>query len=94
MLTVVYILLFLLQLLGLVRGIRRNRGLGLLAVLDLAAAAAALGLMGYYDALSARGSMTGWAYFPEVFASLCAAAAFALMALAALVFYLIEKRKT
>lgn len=91
MLTALYIFLFLAFVAGLIRVFRRRRGFGWLIGLELLAAAASLGAMGYFDALSQREAMVGWAYFSEVFSSLCAAVCFGVLTLITVVLRLLRK---
>jgi hypothetical protein len=63
-----------------------------LTVNVLSAALSAV-LLWYYDTLPGYGIMPGFAYFPEVFASLCAAAAFVLLTIVTLLCWLIRNHK-
>jgi len=92
MLAIGYVLIFLLELAGLVRAFRLRRGFGLLVFLDLGIAAAALAAMKYFDQLSARNTAAGWAYFPEAFSSLCAAVGFGLLGLITAAVWLLRKK--
>ena len=91
MLTALYMILFLVLVLGLVRAFRLRRGFGRLILAELICAAGALGGMWYFDTLTARESMIGWAYFSEVFTSLCAAVCFCLLVLITAVIWLLRK---
>ena len=92
MLTALYVFAFLVLLLGLIRAFRHRRRFGVLVPLDFLAAAGALGAMWYFDTLSAREAMVGWAYFSEVFASLCASVCFVVLGLITLVLWLLRKQ--
>ena len=92
MLALIYVLIFLLALGMLIRSVRIKRGFGPAVLLDLVAAAAALVAMGYYDRLSQRNALAGWAYFPEVFSSLCAAVVFGLLALVGVAIWLLRRK--
>ena len=93
MLKVLYIVLFAAQVFGLVRCFRAGKGLGKLALCNLASVVLSGGLVWYYDTLPGYGIMPGFAYFPEVFASLCAAVAFFLLTLVTTLCWLLRKPK-
>jgi hypothetical protein len=88
-----YILLFTLEVLWLIRTCcRKGKFWPVLTVNVLSAALSAV-LLWYYDTLPGYGIMPGFAYFPEVFASLCAAAAFVLLTFVTLLCWLIRNHK-
>ena len=88
-----YILLFALQVFWLIRTcIRKGRFWPVLTV-NLLSAAVALFLLWYFDTLPGVGMVVGFAFFPEVFASLCAAAAFFLLSLVTLLCWLLRLHK-
>lgn len=93
MLIWLYILLFALQVLLLVRYVRRGTRGGWLAVLEICSAVLAGVLMWYYDTLPGFGFMPGWSYFSEVFYSLFALVVYALMMLITVPVVLIRKFK-
>ena len=76
MLAVIYVLLFLLQLFLLVRCFRRRSGWGKLLAVNIVSTVLAFGAMWYFDTLPGYGMAPGWAFFTEVFYSLCAGAAY------------------
>lgn len=93
MLLAVYILIFALQVFLLVRCFKSRAGWGKLLILDIASVVLALGCMWYFDTLPGYGIMPGWAYFAEVFYSLCAGAVYVLMTLICILCALLRKKK-
>ena len=93
MLAWIYAVLFAAEVFLLVRNLRKHRGLGLLLILNGASVALSAILMWYFDTLPGYGIMPGFAYFPEVFASLCAIAAFTVLTFVTLLIWLMKKHK-
>ena len=94
MLAVIYVLLFLLQLFLLVRCFRRRTGWGLQLALNIASTVISGGLIWYFDRLSNTVAMAGWAYFMEVFYSICACGGFFLLTLISTVGSLLVTKKS
>ena len=94
MLAFFYILIFALQLFLLIRCFRRRTGWGKLLALNIGSTLISGGLIWYFDHLSNTVAMAGWAYFAEVFYSLCACGGFFLLTLiSALGSLLVTKKK-
>ena len=93
MLAVIYILLFVLQVFLLIRCFRSRSGWGKLLILNFAASALACGMAWYYDSLTGTVALAGWAYFREVFYSLCAALVYGLQILIAFLGMMLRKKK-
>ena len=93
MLAWVYAILFAAEVFLLVRNLRKNKGLGIALILNALTTALAVFLMWYYDTLPGYGIMPGFAYFPEVFHSLCAAAVFTVLTFVTLLIWLMKKYK-
>lgn len=93
MLSWVYVILFALQVLWLIRAWRVKRGIGRVLVCNILSIGLACFLLWYFDTLPGYGLMPGFAYFPEVFCSLCAAVVFAVLALASFLCWLYHKKK-
>ncbi len=70
----------------------RGKGWGRLLVLNIAATVLAFGVMWYFDTLPGYGMMPGWAYFAEVFYSLCAGVVYFLLTLISALCALIRKK--
>ncbi len=80
MLIAAYIGILILQIVWLVSAWKARKGWLRLIVLEVVSAAAALGLMFYYDSLPGIGMMPGLTYIAEVIYSMLFTAAFAVMA--------------
>lgn len=93
MLSWIYGILFAMQIFILIRDCRRGGKLGWLLAGNLLSVAVSAFLLWYFDTLPGYGMMPGFAYFPEVFASLCAAAAFGILSVVTLLCLLFRKRK-
>ena len=93
MLAVIYIAIFALQLFLLIRCFRRRTGWGKLLLLNIGATVLACTLGWYFDTLPGYGMMPGWAYFAEVFYSLCAALVFGIQSLVTTLGLLLRKKK-
>ena len=93
MLAWVYAILFAAEVFLLVRNLRKHRGLGLLLILNGASIALSAFLMWYFDTLPGYGIMPGFAYFPEVFYSLCAIVVFTVLTFVTLLIWLVKKHK-
>ena len=93
MLKLLYFLLFAAQVWGLIRCFRVRKGLGKLALCNAASLLLALVLLWYYDTLPGYGMMPGFAYFSEVFTSLCAAVVFFVLTLVTTLCWLLRKPK-
>ena len=87
-----YILIFALQVFLLVRSFKSRVGWGRLLILDILSVVLALGCMWYFDTLPGYGIMPGWAYFAEVFYSLCAALVYGIQTLVAVLGLLLWKK--
>lgn len=90
MLGFVYIILALWQTVWLVLAVKNKRGWIKLLILSALSTVLAFGCMWYFDTLPGYGIMPGWAYFAEVFYSLCAGIVYLLVSTVALlctVFY-------
>ena len=93
MLSWIYFLLFALQVFWLIRTcVRKGKFWPVLTVNILSAAISGF-LLWYFDTLPGYGMMPGFAFFPEVFASLCAAAAFLLLTFVTLLCWLLRLHK-
>ncbi len=89
----IYLILFGLQVFWLIRVcIRKEKLWPVLTVNGLSVVLSAF-LLWYFDTLPGYGMMPGFAYFPEVFASLLAAAAFTVLTLVTLLCLLLRKHK-
>lgn len=88
-----YVLFFALQVFLLIRSFRAKRGLGKLVILNLVSVLLACFLLWYFDTLPGYGMMPGFAFFPEVFYSLCAAAVFAVLTLVTFLCWLYCRKK-
>lgn len=93
MLVWIYAVSFVLQLAWLILACRKHRKIWPVLICSFLSAGVAAFLTWYFDALPGFGLMPGLAYFPEFFFSLCAAAAFALLTLAAFLCMLYHKKK-
>ncbi len=91
MLIAIYGIVFLWQIFWLVQAFRLRKGWGKLAILEAVSIAAAFGCMWYFDTLPGYGTIPGWAYFPEVFYSLCAGCVYLLTGLITLALWLFRK---
>ncbi len=85
--------LFIFQMFWLMWTCRKHKRIGLVLVANLLSAGLALFLLWYFDTLPGHGPMPGFAYFPEVFYSLCAAAAFAVLALITILCWLYHRKQ-
>ena len=88
----IYILFFLLQVFGLIRACVKKRSLKLLLIGNILSVLLSCFLLWYFDTLPGFGMMPGFAYFPEVFTSLCAGVAFAVLTLVTALIALIRKK--
>lgn len=88
-----YLLFFVLQVFLLIRGCRAKRGLGLVLILNIFSIVLSCFLLWYFDTLPGYGMMPGFAFFPEVMYSLCAAVLFAVLTLVAFLLWLYHKKK-
>lgn len=88
----IYGLLFLWQVFWLIQAWRRKGGWGRLLVLNIGATVLSFGAMWYFDTLPGFGMMPGWAYFTEVFYSLCAGAVYFLLTLISALCALLRKK--
>lgn len=93
MLGFIYATSFILQVFLLIRSFRARRSIGKLLIGNSLSIAAACFLLLYFDNLPGYGMMLGFAYFPEVFYSLCAAAAFAVLTLVTFLLWLYQRKK-
>lgn len=91
MLSWIYALLFGLQVVWLIRTCRRKGKFWPVLMVNVLSAVLSGFLMWYFDTLPGFGFMPGFAYFAEVFASLCAAAAFTVLAFVTLLCRLLRK---
>ena len=89
----IYAGLFGLELFWLIRTCRRKLRFWPVLAGNLLTAVLSVFLLWYFDTLPGYGMMPGFAFFPEVFASLCAAAAFALLTFVTLLCWLLRKHK-
>jgi len=89
----IYGILFFLEVFWLVRTGRRKKRVWPVLVCNVLSVGLSLVLLWYYDTLPGFGMMPGFAYFPEVFCSLCAAAAFAVLTLVTLLYWLFRGNK-
>ena len=89
MIGIFYAALFVWQVLWFVSAIRRKKGWVRLLILCAVSMAVAFGCMAYFDNLP---TMTAWAYFQEVFYSLCAGVAYFIMTLIAALGALLQKK--
>ena len=88
-----YFLLFALEVFWLIRTcFRKGKFWPVLTVNGMSAALSAF-LLWYFDTLPGYGMIPGFAFFPEVFASLCAAAAFTLLFFVTLLCWLLRLHK-
>ena len=92
MIGILYGVLFVWQVIWLIGAIRRKKGWVRLLILCAMSMAAAFGCMWYFDVLPGYGIMPGWAYFQEVFYSLCAGVAYFIMTLIAALGALLQKK--
>lgn len=92
MIGIFYAALFVWQVMWFVSAIRRKKGWVRLLILCAMSMAAAFGCMWYFDVLPGYGIMPGWAYFQEVFYSLCAGVAYFIMTLIAALGALLQKK--
>ena len=88
-----YLIIFAAQVFWLLRVCMRKRKIWPVWTVNLLCAAVSGFLMWYFDTLPGYGIMPGFAYFPEVFASLCATAAFTLLSFVTLLCLLLRKHK-
>ena len=89
----IYLILFAAQVLWLIRTCVRKERLWLVLTVNVLSVVLSVFLLWYFDTLPGYGMMPGFAYFPEVFASLLAAAAFTVLTIATLLCRLLRKRK-
>ena len=88
-----YVFLFGAELFLLIRTCRRKLRFWPVLTVNLLTVALSVFLLWYFDTLPGYGMMPGFAFFPEVFASLCAAAAFTLLTFVTLLCRLLRKHK-
>ena len=93
MLSWIYILLFVAQLGWLIRSCRLKLRFWPVMTANFLSVALSVFLLWYFDTLPGYGMMPGFAFFPEVFASLCAIAAFTVLTLVTLLCRLLRKHK-
>ena len=89
----IYILVFALEVFWLIRCCVRKKRIWPVALCSLLSALLAAFGVWYFDNLPGYGFMPGLAFFPEFFYSLCAAAAFGVLSLVALLCLLLRKHK-
>ena len=75
----IYFVVFALQVFWLIKACLKKRSLKLLLVGNVFSILLSGFLLWYFDTLPGFGMMPGFAYFPEVFASLCAIVAFTVL---------------
>ena len=89
----IYLILFGAELFWLIRScIRKGKFWPVLTANVLSAIVSAVA-MWYFDTLPGYGIMPGFAFFPEVFASLCATAAFVVLSVVTLLCWLLRLHK-
>ena len=93
MLGFLYVLLFAAELGWLIRSFRVKARFWPVITANLLSIALSVFLLWYFDTLPGYGMMPGFAFFPEVFASLCALAAFTVLTLVTLLCLLLRKHK-
>ena len=89
----IYLILFILQVFWLIRVSIRKEKFWPVLITNVLFIVLSVILLWYFDTLPGYGLMPGFAFFPEVFASLCAAAAFALLTFVTLLCWLLRKHK-
>ena len=93
MLGLCYIFIFALQVFWLIRACRGHGKIWPVTVCNLLSVLLSAVLLWYFDTLPGFGVMPGFAYFPEVFASLCAVVAFAVLTLISFLCWLYHRKK-
>lgn len=88
-----YVILFILQVFWLIRVCCRKGKYWPVLLGNVLSAALSVFLLWYFDTLPGYGMMPGFAFFPEVFASLCAAAAFTVLSFVTLLIWLLRMHK-
>ena len=89
----IYGLLFALQVFWLIRVCLRNGKFWPVLTANGLSAVLSGFLLWYFDTLPGFGIMPGFAFFPEVFASLCAALVFTLLSFVTLLLWLLRMHK-
>ena len=89
----IYAILFAAQVYLLIRTCRRRGKFWPVLTVNILSAALSGFLLWYFDTLPGYGLMPGFAFFPEVFASLCAAAAFTVLSFVTLLVWLLCMHK-
>ena len=89
----VYIFLFALQVYWLIRSCIGRKRIWPVLMANVFCICLSCFLLWYFDTLPGYGMMPGFAFFPEVFASLCSAAAFAVLSIVTLLCLLLRKPK-
>ena len=89
----IYLILFALQVLWLIRTCIRKRKFWPVLTANALSIVLSVFLLWYFDTLPGFGLIPGFAFFPEVFASLCAAAAFTVLSFVTLLCWLLRKHK-
>ena len=92
MLGLFYGLLFAVQLVHLIRAWRRKQPGKFLLAGNILSVLLSCFLLWYYDTLPGVGIMPGFAYFPEVFSSFCAAVCFGCPTLVTLLYRIFRKK--
>lgn len=89
----IYLVLFVLQVGFLIRTCRRKGKFWPVLTVNILSVVLSAFLLWYFDTLPGYGMMPGFAFFPEVFASLCAAAAFTVLVFVTLLCWLLKTHK-
>ena len=89
----IYILLFAAQVFWLIHTCRCKGKFWPVLTGNVISAVLSAFLLWYFDTLPGYGMMPGFAFFPEVFASFCAAAAFTLLSIVTLLCWLLRMHK-
>ena len=89
----IYAVLFVLQGFWLVRTCRKHKKIWPVLVGNVLSIALSAFLLWYFDTLPGYGIMPGFAYFPEVFYSLCAIVAFTVLSFITLLCWLFHRKK-
>ena len=89
----IYAVLFALQVFWLVWACRKHQKIWPVLVGNVLSIALSAFLLWYFDTLPGFGMMAGFAYFPEVFSSLCAIVAFTMLTFVTLLCWLFRRKK-
>ena len=89
----IYGLLFALEVFWLIRTCRRKGKLWPVFTVNVLSVVLSAFLLWYFDTLPGYGIMPGFAYFPEVFYSLCAIVVFTVLTFVTLLIWLVKKHK-